>query len=140
MPVSYRIHTGLGLVVTRYVGVVTADEFVEMIRSVVGDSEHLHGFNVLADLQELKDFKVTRDAMKRASELIGRFYEGRSESMHTAIIAPRDFAYGLARMYSAYTDPDSERVNVFKDVDEAMRSLGLKPVSLAELHGETEKK
>lgn len=137
MPVSYRIHTGLGLVVTRYVGVVTADEFVEMFQSVLSDPEFKHGFNALVDFQELKDFKVTGDDLKRASRLMSSFYEGRSESMVTAAIAPRDNLYGMVRVYSAYADSGSEKVNVFRDVDEAMRSLGLEPVTLAELHGET---
>ncbi len=136
MPLSYKIHADLGLIVTRYVGVVTTDEFVEMFQSIMGDPEHRHGFSVLADLQELEDFKASGDALRRASELIRRFYGGRSESMRTAAIAPRDSVYGLARMYSAYTDPDSEKVNVFRDADEAMQSLGLEPVSLADLHGE----
>ncbi len=135
MPISCTIHADLGLLVTRYVGIVTNDEFVEVYRSVLGGSEFRHGFNELADFQEIKELNITADAMRNVSALVSHFYKGRSESTRTAVLAPRDDLYGIGRMYSAYADPDSEDVNVFKDASEAMRWLGLNPLSLAELHG-----
>ena len=59
-------------------------------------------------------------------------------SPHTprASVAPRDYVFGMMRMYGAFADPNSENVMVFKDVDEAMRWLGLISVFLTELHGE----
>ncbi len=136
MPISYRIHADLGLLVTRYVEVVTNDELVEVYRSILSGSEFRHGFNELADLQEITEFKVTADGMRHVSALVGRFYEGRSESTRTAIITTTRLVYGMGRMYSAYAVPDKENVEVFKDVNEAMRWLGLNSVSLAELHGD----
>ncbi len=135
MPISYTIHADLGLLVTRYVGVVANDEFVEVYRSILDGSEFRHGFNELADFQKLGELKVTQDAMRDVSGLVSHFYKGRSESMRTAVLAPRDDLYGICRMYSAYADPDSEDVKFFKDVSDAMKWLGLNPVSLAELHG-----
>ena len=61
MPISYRIHADLGLLVTRYVDVVADDEFIEVYKSILGGSAFRHGFNELADLQELKEFNVTAD-------------------------------------------------------------------------------
>ncbi len=135
MPISYTIHADLKLLVTRYVGVVTNDEFTKVYYSILEGSEFRHGFNELADFQEIKELKIAGSAMKNVSALVRRFYKGRSEITRTAILAPRDDLYGIGRMYSAYADPDSEDVMVFKDVIEAMRWLGLNPVSLAELHG-----
>ena len=135
MPISCTIHADLGLLVTRYVGIVTNDEFVEVYRSILDGSEFRHGFNELVDFQEIKELKITADAMRNVSALVSHFYKGSSESTRTAILAPRSDLYGIGRMYSAYADPDSEEVKVFKDVSEAMRWLGLNPVSLAELHG-----
>ena len=135
MPISYTIHAGLGLLVTRWVGVVTNDEFTKVYHSILEGSEFRHGFNELVDFQEITELKITGSAMRNVSALVSRFYKGRSESTRTAVLAPRDDLYGIGRMYSAYADPGSEDVKVFKDVSEAMRWLGLNPVSLAELHG-----
>ncbi len=136
MPISFTIHADFGLLVTRFVGVVASDEYVEVYRSILGGSEFRHGFNELADFQEITEFNVTARDMMRVSGLVRRFYGRRSESTCTAIIAPRAELYGMGRMYTAFTDPDTENVEVFKDVNEAMRWLGLNSVSLAELHGE----
>lgn len=136
MPISYQIHTDLGLFVTRYVGVVTNDELIKVYRSILGDPEFRHGFNALLDLQEVKKFEITVDSMWNVNELFSRFYEGRSESMRTAVLAPRHIAYGLGRMYGRYANPDPEKVTVFRDVSRAMRWLDLKSLSLEELHGQ----
>ena len=135
MPISYTIHADLKLLVTRYVGVVTNHEFTKVYYSILEGSEFQHGFNELVDFQEIKEWEVTAGAMENVSALVSHFYKGSSESTRTAILASRDAEYGIGRMYSAYADSDVETVKTFKDVREAMRWLGLNPVSLAELHG-----
>ena len=134
MPISYQVHADLGLFVTRYVGVVTNDEVNKVYRSILSDPELRHGFNALVDLQEVKKFEITVDSMWSVSALFVRFYEGRPESMRTAVLAPSDIAYGLGRMYGRYANPDPEKVTVFRDASKAMRWLGLNSLSLEELH------
>ena len=121
MPISYTIHADLKLLVTRYVGVVTNHEFTKAYYSIFEGSEFRHGFNELADIQETKELKITAGAMRNVSALVSHFYKGGSESMRTAVLAPRDDLYGICRMYSAYADPDSEDVKFFKDVSDAMK-------------------
>ncbi len=135
MPITYTIHADLKLLVTRYVGVVTNDEFTKAYYSILEGSEFQQGFYELVDLQEVKEWKITAGAMENVSALVSHFYKGSSESMRTAVLTPRDELYGIGRMYGAYADSESEDVKVFKDVIEAMRWLGLDPVSLAELYG-----
>ena len=76
MPISYRIHANLGLLVTRYVEVVTDDEFIETYQSILDDPGFRHGFNEIADLQELQKFAVTANAFKHVSALVTKFYKG----------------------------------------------------------------
>ncbi len=135
MPISYTIHAGLGLLVIRWVGVVTNDEFTKVYHSILEGSEFRQGFNEIVDLQGVKEWEVTASAMENVSALVSHFYKGSSESTRTAILTSRSGMYGIGRMYSAYADSDVETVKTFKDVSEAMGWLGLNSVSLAELHG-----
>ena len=73
MPISYTIHADLGLLVTRYVGVVTNDEFTKAYYSILEGSEFQQGFYELVDLQEVKEWKITAGAMENVSALVSHF-------------------------------------------------------------------
>ena len=136
MPIRYQIHVDLRLLVTQYSDVVGDEEYVETYRAVMNSDEYQHGFNELADLQQLTEFHITEDGMRTLSALMKSHYAGRLERARTVVIAPSEHFFGISRMYGAYADPETEQVTVFRNTEEAMKALGLAGMSLAELHGE----
>ena len=138
MTIRYRIHEGLRLVVTQYLNTVTDDTFVSSYEHLLNDPAMQPGFSELVDLSEAENLKITSAGMQKAGRLIETFLRGQSEGMRTAVFAPFDRGFGLARMYEMLNDRSTESVMVFRDLDEAMRWLGKDPVPLSGLHGEDE--
>ncbi len=52
MTIRYRIHQDIGLVMTRHLGTVTDDEFVDWYERLMSDPAMRPGFNELADMSE----------------------------------------------------------------------------------------
>ena len=127
MPITYTIHPELGLVVTRFTGRVTDEEFVELYRSLMADDDYVLGTNELADLRGVASLDVSAAALRKVEELTEERYEGSDRTFRTAILAPRDQSYGIGRMYEVFAEDGPENVRVCRTPGDALDWLDLAP-------------
>jgi hypothetical protein len=127
MPLEHRIHHHLRLVLTRAVGTLTDDEIFAYQREVWSRPE-LVGYDELVDMSDVEHVAVP--SMERVSQLasLSAGMDPRAPVSRFAIVAPRDFEFGLGRLYGARRELDdrgTRRVGVFRSRGEALAWLGL---------------
>ena len=125
MPITYTIHPHLGLVVTRFTGRVSDEEFVELYQRMLYDDDYVLGTNELADLRDTVDLDLSALALRRVEEITRQRYAGSDASFRTAIIAPRDQSYGVGRMYEVFAEEGPENVRVCRSEADGLAWLDL---------------
>jgi hypothetical protein len=125
MPIRHTIHADLGVVVTRFTGRVSDAEFIDAYRRILADDAYSPGTHELADLRAIEKLDVSAEALRKVEQMTEARYADTGAAFRTAIVAPRDQAYGIGRMYEAFAQEGPENVSVFRDLDEARAWLGL---------------
>jgi hypothetical protein len=115
--VEYEFDPDRKLLVVRVTGVVTDGDFGDDAFPDVPE-----GTLELLDLSGTTEARISNTELRRVSD-VDRKRPDRVERM--AILATRDVAFGLARMYQMLTEGMRTEVAVFRDHDEAMAWLGL---------------
>ena len=100
-------------------GVVTSAEIIEGARTVQRDESRAkrltHGLTDLTDVSELRvttaELRLIVDASRKTAQLVPRGI--------VAIVAPRDHAFGMARMWELLIDEAGWTTRVFRDRVEA---------------------
>ena len=127
MPLEHRIDHRLRLVLTRAVGTLTDDEVFAYQHDVWSRPE-VAGYDELIDMSAVEHVAVpSPDRIVRLASVSAGMDVGMPPT-RLAIIAPRDFEFGLGRMYGAHREMDSrntKRVGVFRSRAEAQAWLGL---------------
>lgn len=127
MPITYTIHKDPALVVTHFTGRVADGEFVDLYRGLYADEAYELGTNELADLRQCELLDVSIRALRTVEELAEARYAGADARFRTAIIAPHDQSYGLARMYEVFAEEGPEYPRVYRTVEDALAWLDLSP-------------
>jgi hypothetical protein len=130
MPIRYAIHRDLSVVVTRFTGHVTDEEFIDSYRRMLQDPDYTPGTNELADLRGVTDLNLSAAALRRVEALTEARYEGSGADFRTAILAPRDQSYGIGRMYEVFAEDGPEHVRVCREVADALAWLHLEDNAL----------
>ena len=130
MPIRYTLHNDLGLVVTHFTGRVSDGEFIDLYRAMFNDPAYVPGTNELADLRGVETLNLSALALRRVEELTEERYAGTDAGFRTAIVAPRDQAYGIGRMYEVFAEEGPENVRVCRDVEDALEWLEVAPDAL----------
>jgi hypothetical protein len=123
MPISYRIDSERGLVITTASGVLTDDDILELKRRLAADPEFKMGMRELSDVRAVTDLQVSTEGVRRMAAMDESPSSARS-SHKLAIVAGSDATFGMARMYQMFTESNQPHVAVFKDYDRARRWLG----------------
>jgi hypothetical protein len=127
MPLEHRIDHHRRVVFTRATGTLTDAEVFAYQREVWSRPD-VAGYDELVDMTDVEhvaDSSPTR-IMGLASLSAGM--DVRAPATRFAIVAPRDFEFGLGRMYGAHREMDSrstKRIGVFRTRPEALAWLGL---------------
>jgi hypothetical protein len=117
----------LRLVVTRAVGTLTDDEVFAYQHDVWSRPE-VAGYDELIDMSAFEHVAVPSPERIVRLASVSAGMDVRMPRTRLAIIAPRDFEFGLGRMYGAHREMDSrstKRVGVFRSRAEAQAWLGL---------------
>lgn len=125
MSITFTIHPELGIVVSRFTGRVTDREFIDLYTRLYSDPGYVPGLNELADLRAIEELDVTVSALRRVEELARERYADADADFRTAVVATRDQAYGLARMYEVFAEGGPEDVRVCRSLAEALDWLDL---------------
>jgi hypothetical protein len=119
MPAFYHIDRQLKIVFSTLEGIVTGEEALNHEEHLCHDPDFEPNFSQLFDCRHVTQVEVTGDfvhfiAMKSPF----------SSKARRAIVADKDFVYGLARMYQILKG-DTQEIRVFREMEEARRWLGI---------------
>jgi hypothetical protein len=125
MPIDYQIDHPRRLVVARGRGVVTHQELIEY-QCAVWSRPEVAGYDELVDMTAAEDFaQPSTDKMRELAALAAAMDDRRASKF--AIVAPRNLAFGLGRMYQTYRSLEgfsTKAVSVFRTLAEAWAFLG----------------
>ena len=119
MPIDYKIDASI--LRTTWSGGVDDAEFTGSYFEILNALDFSLVNRELADLSGIESIDLSTGAIQTVAEKTNRMLKG--NSFKTAVYAPSDLGFGLARMYLAYADAGGEIVNVFRSLPEAERWL-----------------
>jgi len=120
MPTHYRIDSERKLISSTAIGVVVDDDLRGHQRTLLNDPAFDPSFDQLWDFREVADVEISTNAVRE-------FARARSfaPGAKRALVATKDAAYGMARMFQALHEDAPEDLRVFRSLDEAKIWLGL---------------
>jgi hypothetical protein len=136
MPIRHHIRRDLRLVVSIHYGAVSDQEFLDGYRTLFEDPEFDLGFNRLVDLRRTDSSSRSTSALRSFAAWVKQRYEGAQVAPKTAVVAPRDVSFGLARMYEAFTNLTPGEFVVFRSVDAALAWLGISDEMIAQVEAQ----
>jgi len=117
MPVDYEIDASRRLIRTRCTGPVTIAEVIAHFRTLEADPRVPVQPDVLLDFSELTAFPDRNQIQSVA--LAVRDLAPAISWHNCAIVAPRDLAFGIGRMFEMISEPSFRATMVFRRLDDA---------------------
>ncbi|MFT6557145.1 hypothetical protein [Sneathiella sp.] len=120
MSAEYRIDLSNGIIFSKGEGVLTTQEIRTHNKRLREDPDFDPNYNQLIEIR-VTQFAIPEEDVKKiaAQEDI---FSGQSKR---AFVAETDYAFGMCRMLQIYSDSSGAHSEVFRDMDEARRWLGL---------------
>jgi hypothetical protein len=123
MPIEAKVDEGRGLVEIVVAGEVTESELSEAVDRYFSESWSALPLGLL-DLREVVTADISTPLVREAAIRAEHRVDPRVGKGKFAIIAARDFLFGMARMYEILRDDSPVEVRVFRDRHEAELWLG----------------
>jgi hypothetical protein len=111
MGMSYKIDQARQLVITRGWGQLSSDELLETMSQILLDPRFDPSYRSLGDLREVTS--ITVDTMATAQTAASPLF---ADGTRRAIVATSDVAYGMARMFAAYSERAGHEVRIFREM------------------------
>lgn len=121
MPISLNEDRTTRLLVIEGSGVFADDDFDATVTAILEHPDVAALNGVLVDLSGVTKVELSTRPIKAAAETFTNFEA--TQELKLAMVAPKDVAYGLARMYEMARNA-ADTVRVFRDRDAALRWLG----------------
>lgn len=123
MSTSFRIDRERGVVYARTVDETSSSDILRNLRALVHHPDYSEGMRLLFDMRDVRPSLVRSDVVR-----IGQFVRDHRDdigSLKLAVVVPKDPSFGMAQeqkveLYGTFID-----MEVFRDVAEARRWLGL---------------
>jgi hypothetical protein len=126
MPIEYDYDEEANFITTRFWGVITEEDLEKQARALGGDTRIRQGALELADLSEVdaSGSEVSPDVVQKMVD-IDCDHREKYGSVHTAVVAPNELAFSLARVFELTSNLSSSpfEVKVFRDRNDAMAWL-----------------
>lgn len=123
MPLDYRIDHESRIVIVTATGTLTDEDFFASQREIWSRADVV-GFDEVFDLGGVEGLVLASgDRVRALADQASSLADVPGTPSRLAIVAPQDFAYGLARMYATYRtlNPRAERtVQVFRSMQAAL--------------------
>ena len=103
-------------------GELVLEELLETLRSLYESPEFRPEQNSLWDVREARLEGLSSDQVKQIGDLVSEHW-GKQAAPKSALVASKDLAFGLARMYEARLESRGQ-VRVFREMEEALSWLG----------------
>lgn len=122
MPFLFHVDESMKVFHVEAIGEVTDTELMDLSARLRQEAAFVSGYPILCDCSALTTVSISSSLI----ELLAK--AARPRTNFVAVIAPLAVAFGLARMYQIFSDPEYARIHVFTGVEEAMawleRSVG----------------
>jgi hypothetical protein len=120
MPGGYIIDTARSLVLSRAWGVLTGAELIRHARTLAADPGFKPHFSQLCDMRDVTEIRADAAAIRELASL-NPFGAGARRSL----VVASDVVFGMARMYQILIDTSPDEFEVFRDLDQTLRWLGV---------------
>ena len=128
MAITYRIAPDERIVYFTTTGEATFAEWREALLSALSDPAYQKGFNFLSDRRDQSDVPDT-NFVKAAAALL-RGHSAAIGGCRWATVAGRDALYGMARMFSTFSEGTCIQVAAFREYEDARRWLAGDPAEM----------
>ncbi len=120
MPVSYRIDKSKKIVFADATNELTSEDIRTYRRSVLDDPDFDPHFDHLFNFNGVTEVRMIGDEVRTLAE--DTIFHKHARKAH---VVPNEVMFGISRMFSLYLSSEPDELQVFRDVDEARRWLGL---------------
>lgn len=120
MSCSYTIDLTRSLVLSRGWDVLTDGELLAHVRALTIDPRFVRNFHQLADLRDVVDVEVTASTIREMA-MLNPYGVG----SRRAVVVTSDVLFGMARMYKILRDEPADELEIFRNLDDALRWLGV---------------
>ena len=120
MPGSYLIDEDRRIVFSQGWGVLTDDEILGHVRALRGDARFQPAFHQILDFRRVSEIKLSTTGIHAVAQRNPFSPDG-----HRAFIVASDEAFGLARMYAAYTEIPDNPIRIYRSLGPALEWVGL---------------
>ncbi len=120
MPVTYRIYKISKILFVKATGEFAAEDFRIHRRVLADDPDFDPHYGVLFDLRSITEFRLSSAEIHEFS-MSHMFHK----SARRAYLVPTEKVHGMIRMFSGFSDFESDEFQIFLDMAEARRWLGL---------------
>ena len=120
MGMSYKIDQERRLVITRGWGELSSRELFDVMSQILLDPRFDPTYSSLGDLREVTN--VTVDTFATAQTAASPLF---AEGTRRAIVATSDVAFGMARMFAAFSERSGHEVRIFRQMTPAEAWLEL---------------
>ena len=120
MAVSFSVNHELGYFSTKWGGNLTDVELLDGYKNFFEGGQWKPGLNEFVDMSAAVNSEISSDAIKQLAEYCEELYKSHSiDAIKTAVYAPSDLSYGIARMYTGWSGESPESIQTFRDYEEA---------------------
>jgi hypothetical protein len=117
MPFLFHVDEGTRVFHIQAIGEVNDSQLMDLRDRLRQEVAFVSGYPILCDCSELTAVLISSSLIESLARA------ARSRTNFVAVIAPRAAAFGLARMYQIFTDPEDLRIHVFAGAEDAMAWL-----------------
>ena len=128
MTLSYSFNKHLNLVNAKGSGNLSAQDFRDYSLNLLQNPEIASGFLELQDYRGVEESHISLEEMKNIIEFDET--SGRPVASKLAFIARTDYGYGTLRQYKAFVESEEREIEVFFDIEEAKKWLGIEGMEL----------
>jgi hypothetical protein len=120
LPADYTIDQERKLVVSRLWGTLTEDDVSGHNARLRADPRFNPGYQQLADLREITETKVGSRVVRDTAR--DQYF---TPGVKRAFVADTDFVFALARMFASVAQTNGQVIEVFRDITDAQKWLGV---------------
>jgi hypothetical protein len=95
------------------IGEVNDAELMDLSNGLRQEAAFVSGYPILCDCSDLTAVLISSSLIESLGEA------ARSRTNFVAVVAPSAVAFGLARMYQIFSDPEDARIHVFARAEDA---------------------
>ena len=124
MPITFKVKNENNYFISVWEGSISDDEIYESYKKFYTSNEWSKNLNELVDLSNANVENITGRGLTRLAKYVeNHFAMHKVTSSKTSVYSPNDIAFGLARVYEAWTSESPEEIRVFRNEKEALNWL-----------------